>query len=336
MLRLRLGPEGALEIAEEGPPLGSRDGADRALRARPGGEVGARRVRRRELPRLPRARALDRGRSPSDPLVAVESFEEEREAGASGTSCGFPAARSRSPSTATAPCSPRGPSTTSPSSRACWPPRSGAAPSARSAGRSVSERGDPRRAGRVSRAVESLAGDTSRRGFLARVGGAITALAAGGLVARAVKPGEADAFHFCGHIYTTGSCLHPTGTPADRRARLSAAGLRRPAGRQPRPSGEPQGGAGQRRRQGAAAIPTGARCPRRRGPRSATRPAACTGSRPTSTAAGIAAARATCASWSTAAPTPRRRINGDAALEGYCYRGRKVFCVMYFQTQVPC
>ena len=31
-----------------------------------------------------------------------------------------------------------------------------------------------------------------------------------------------------------------------------------------------------------------------------------------------------------------RRINGDASLQGYCYRGRKVFCVMYFQTKVPC
>ena len=31
-----------------------------------------------------------------------------------------------------------------------------------------------------------------------------------------------------------------------------------------------------------------------------------------------------------------RRINGDAALTGYCFEGRKVFCVMYFQTHVPC
>ena len=31
-----------------------------------------------------------------------------------------------------------------------------------------------------------------------------------------------------------------------------------------------------------------------------------------------------------------KRINGDAALEGYCYSGRKVFCVMYFDTNVPC
>src|ERR671938_494343 len=58
----------------------------------------------------------------------------------------------------------------------------------------------------VSRFVER---STSRRGFLARVGGAVVAAAAGG----AVKPGDADAFHFCGHTYTTDSCPHPTGLP---------------------------------------------------------------------------------------------------------------------------
>ena len=39
------------------------------------------------------------------------------------------------------------------------------------------------------------------------------AATAGGVVAKVVKPGEADAFHFCGHIYTTGSCTHPLGLP---------------------------------------------------------------------------------------------------------------------------
>ena len=29
-------------------------------------------------------------------------------------------------------------------------------------------------------------------------------------------------------------------------------------------------------------------------------------------------------------------INGDKSLKGYCYENRKVFCVMYFQTKVPC
>jgi hypothetical protein len=32
----------------------------------------------------------------------------------------------------------------------------------------------------------------------------------------------------------------------------------------------------------------------------------------------------------------RNRINGDAALTGYCYQGRKVFCVMYYDTKIPC
>ena len=30
------------------------------------------------------------------------------------------------------------------------------------------------------------------------------------------------------------------------------------------------------------------------------------------------------------------RINGDAALHGYCYGDRKVFCVTYYQTSIPC
>ena len=34
--------------------------------------------------------------------------------------------------------------------------------------------------------------------------------------------------------------------------------------------------------------------------------------------------------------TSRRRINGDAALTGYCYTGRRVFCVMYYDTNLPC
>src|SRR3954447_14891400 len=57
--------------------------------------------------------------------------------------------------------------------------------------------------------TERIALRTSRRGLLARVGG----LLGGGVVAKAIRPGEAEAFHFCGHIYTTASCPHPTGLP---------------------------------------------------------------------------------------------------------------------------
>ena len=32
----------------------------------------------------------------------------------------------------------------------------------------------------------------------------------------------------------------------------------------------------------------------------------------------------------------KRRINGDASLTGYCYKGRRVYCVMYYDTKVAC
>jgi hypothetical protein len=32
----------------------------------------------------------------------------------------------------------------------------------------------------------------------------------------------------------------------------------------------------------------------------------------------------------------RSRINGDAALTGYCYSGRRVFCVMYYDSKIKC
>src|SRR3954464_3362385 len=65
----------------------------------------------------------------------------------------------------------------------------------------------------VGALAEGLAVRTSPRGLLARVGRALVAGAAGGVVAQAIKPGEAEAYHFCGHIYTTASCPHPTGLP---------------------------------------------------------------------------------------------------------------------------
>src|SRR4051794_13807899 len=65
----------------------------------------------------------------------------------------------------------------------------------------------------VGEFAEALAVRTSRRGLLARVGRALVAGTAGGIVAKAIRPGEAEAFHFCGHIYTTASCPHPTGLP---------------------------------------------------------------------------------------------------------------------------
>ena len=66
----------------------------------------------------------------------------------------------------------------------------------------------------LDRLADNLASNTSRRGFLARVSGAMLAAAGAGTVVRAVvPPGEAGAFHLCGHTFTTGSCPHPAGMP---------------------------------------------------------------------------------------------------------------------------
>ena len=65
----------------------------------------------------------------------------------------------------------------------------------------------------LDRFTDSLARDTSRRGFLARVGGALVALTAARTVGTLIEPGDSEAFHFCGHTFTTGSCPHPTGLP---------------------------------------------------------------------------------------------------------------------------
>lgn len=61
----------------------------------------------------------------------------------------------------------------------------------------------------VAGAGRALATRTSRRGFLGRVGQGVVALAGGGFVAAALAPGRAEAYHICGHTYTTGSCPHP-------------------------------------------------------------------------------------------------------------------------------
>ena len=58
-------------------------------------------------------------------------------------------------------------------------------------------------------ATRALAQRTSRRGFLGRVGRGVVALAGGGFVAAALAPDRAGANHICGHTFTTGSCPHP-------------------------------------------------------------------------------------------------------------------------------
>jgi hypothetical protein len=188
---------------------------------------------------------------------------------------------------------------------------------------------------RIGEALESLASDTSRRGFLARIGSALLTATVGGLVAKAVRPGEAEAFHFCGHTFTTGSCIHPLGLP-----RVDSHGLPvRPT------DGEPVDNIG--RLVNAKGLPISDDGHLKRDPDGlplppAPRTAIC---KQTAKTYGFEAhpqgAWYRCCSgsvrklWDCCAHH-HTRINGDAALTGYCYGSRKVFCVTYFQTNVPC
>jgi hypothetical protein len=184
-------------------------------------------------------------------------------------------------------------------------------------------------------ATERLAKSTSRRGFLSRAGRVLMLAAGGGAVAAALDPEESSAYHFCGHTYTTGSCPHPTGLPRidshgmPLRAKDGAPidNLGRPIDDQGRPLDED--GHLQRDLDGRP-LPPAPRTPvckeveRRFGFNTQLDGSwyRCCG--------GRIRKLMDCCSYSSS------RINGDAALTGYCYEGRKVFCVTYYQTQVPC
>lgn len=176
---------------------------------------------------------------------------------------------------------------------------------------------------------------SSRRGFLATASAAVAVLTAGRLTGALVAPGDAEAFHFCGHIYTTDGCPHPTGLPRiDRHGFPLRAKDGRPVddlGRLVDADGSPVDEAG-----ALLLDPDGRPQP------SARRRRVCT-------AAGrrYKIEVRTDGAWYRCCDgrvrklvdcctTSQRRINGDRALRGYCYARRRVFCVMYFQTSVPC
>jgi hypothetical protein len=181
-----------------------------------------------------------------------------------------------------------------------------------------------------------LASGMTRRSFLGRMGGALLAATGGVAVAAAVKPEESEAFHLCGHIWTTGSCPSPSALPRiDRKGYPIRVSDGRPIdnlGRLVNARGLPVGGAGERLR-----GPNGE--PLERAPRTRI----CEDWVPERF--GISAV--TQGSWfrccngqirklvDCCSPS-RRRINGDASLVGYCWSGRRVFCVMYYDTGLPC
>ena len=189
---------------------------------------------------------------------------------------------------------------------------------------------DPR-----DRLSDKVAGSTSRRGFLSRVGGGVMALAGAKTAASLVKPGEAEAYHFCGHIYTTDSCPHPTGLPRidSRGYPLRAKDGRRvdDLGRLVDRGGAPVDDDGQ-----PLTDPDG-----RPLPRASRTPVCKVVAKEFKIRTAVDGAWYRCCGGKVrklvdCCAYSNRRINGDASLTGYCYAGRKVFCVMYFQTKVPC
>ena len=181
----------------------------------------------------------------------------------------------------------------------------------------------------------AVARNTSRRGFLAKVGRALLVATGSGAVGALVKSGDADAHHLCGHTYTTGSCPHPIGLP-----RIDARGFPlRPSDGRPidnlaRPidrHGRPVNRSGRVLRD-----PDGRPLP----PAPRTRICQVAGERYGfryhldgswyRCCGGTLRKLVDCCGYTDT------RINGDGALTGYCYSGRNVFCVQYYQTRVPC
>jgi hypothetical protein len=168
-------------------------------------------------------------------------------------------------------------------------------------------------------ASTALAARTSRRSFFGKLGVGFVAFVGGPFVAIALRPNRAEAYHICGHTYTTGSCphpfaprsrvdrygypLHPTkGWPVDDKGEIykSRKQRRRKMCEQVVPAQYPYTG---RPRQGGG----WSRCCR-----------------------GRVRRIYDCCSYSD------RRINGDASVTGYCYGGRKVFCIGFRQLKTPC
>jgi len=174
-----------------------------------------------------------------------------------------------------------------------------------------------------------------RRTFLARTGAAVAAVTAGRAIGSLVAPGEAEAYHFCGHIYTTDGCPHPTGLP-----RIDSKGFPLRArdghrvddlGRLVRLDGTPVDEDGEPLvdADGASLAP-------------ATRTRVCVAAgrrfeqRVRTDGAWYRCCGGDVRKLVDCCTTGSRRINGDRGLKGYCYADRKVFCVMYFQTRIPC
>lgn len=194
----------------------------------------------------------------------------------------------------------------------------------------------------AGRLAHRLASRSTRRSFLATVAGATLVMIgarppeSGAAAVRGANRTREGWFGFCGHTWTTGSCPSPyalprvdalgfpvrpsDGLPVDNLGRVVDA-LGAPVGPTGAPLLGPDGGPLPR-------APRTRICedwvPQRHGIETVVQGAwyRCCNNQ--------IRKLADCCS------TSRVRINGDASLVGYCRPGRRVFCVMYVDTGVPC
>jgi hypothetical protein len=164
-----------------------------------------------------------------------------------------------------------------------------------------------------------LAERTSRRSFLGKLGSGVTALVGGPLVAVALSPSRAEAHHICGHTYTTNSCPHPF----DPHTRIDRYGypVHPKYGYPVDDKGNLYKSREQRRRKVCQKV-VPAKYPYTGDPKYGGGWARCCN--------GRIRRIYDCCSYSNT------RINGDASVTGYCYNGRKVFCIAYRDTNTRC
>jgi hypothetical protein len=175
----------------------------------------------------------------------------------------------------------------------------------------------------IERAFENasimLAERKTRRSFLGRLGTGMVALVGGSVVVAALDPGRAEAYHLCGHTFTTGSCPHPF-APKTRLDRYGKP-LHPVYGYPVDDKGNPYKSTSQRRRKVCQQVVPDV-YPHVNNPRFGGGWSRC--------CSGRIRRIYDCCSYS------RTRINGDASVTGYCYNGTRVFCIGYRDTETRC
>ena len=168
-------------------------------------------------------------------------------------------------------------------------------------------------------ATVGLAERTTRRSFIGRLGTGFVALLRGPFVAIALRPDRAEAYHICGHTYTTDSCPHPF-NPYSRVDKWGYP-VHPKYGYPVDDNGDIYTSRSQtRRRMCEEVVP--AQYPYTGSPKQGGGWSRCCN--------GRIRRIYDCCSYSD------RRINGDASVTGYCYGGRKVFCIGYRDLKSEC